>query len=330
MEGDRAAAPAIKNKKVVVTGGAGFIGSHLAEELSPENRVIILDDLSGGRLENIGGLLQNPQVSFVRGSVTDLPLLRRLFEGVDYVFHLAALTGVPQSAEDPLAFDEVNARGTLNVLVAARDSGVKKVVYASSCAVYGENADGLPQREDQPPQPLSPYAAAKLAGEAYCLVFSHLYALPTVSLRYFNVFGPRQDSGGAYAAVIPAFFKRVLAGLPPLIYGDGEQKRDFIFVKDVVRANILAAAGTLTGIFNVGTGRAVTINELAGDIITVTGGENRRLAPVYTAPRPGDPRVSLADTEKAAAAGFVPSYSLRAGLEATLRGLPFRRQEDSR
>jgi len=313
----------ISGKKVVVTGGAGFIGSHLVEELAENNVVIIVDDLSSGRMENIAPFLEKPGVSFVRGSIADLPLLQALFQGVHYVFHQAALTQVPQSVADPLTADEINVRGTLNVLIAARDNRVKKVVYASSCSIYGDYGDNpgavaRGQREDLPPNPLSPYAVTKLTGELYCRVFAEIYGLPTAVLRYFNVYGPRQNPDSQYAAVIPIFIKRVLAGLPPVIYGDGEQVRDFVFVKDVVRANLMAAVNDFSGPVNIGTGKAVSVRELAEAILVLAGEEANRLRPAYAPPRPADPRASRADTGKAQAVlGFAPRYSLAEGLKIT-------------
>lgn len=307
----------ISGKRVVVTGGAGFIGSHLVEELAPGNEVIVIDDLSSGRMENIEPFLEMPGVSFLRESVTDLPLLQKIFQGAAYVFHLAALTQVQQSVADPLAADETNTRGTLNVLLAARDNKVQKVVYASSCSVYGDNTGTSSQREDLPPHPLSPYAVTKLAGELYCRVFTEIYGLPTAVLRYFNVYGPRQNPDSQYAAVIPIFIKRVLAGLPPVIYGDGAQVRDFIFVKDVVRANLLAAVTDFPGPVNIGTGRATSVKQLAETVIALAGNGAGPLQPVYAPPRPADPRASQADVEKARALGFVPRYSLEEGIMIT-------------
>lgn len=309
----------IVHKKIVVTGGAGFIGSHLVEELAPDNEVAIVDDLSSGRMENIAPFLKKGSVSFFPGSVTDLPLLQRLFRGVDYVFHQAALTQVPQSLADPLAADEANVRGTLNVLIAARDNLVKKVVYASSCSIYGNGAADAFQKEDSPPDPLSPYAVTKLAGELYCRVFTEVFGLPTACLRYFNVYGPRQNPDSPYAAVVPIFMKRVLAGLPPVIYGDGEQVRDFVFVKDVVRANILAAAGDLLGPVNVGTGKATSVRRLAELIIALAGGKKDGLRPLHAPPRPGDPRGKPADIGRASAFGYLPRYPLEEGLMITWR-----------
>lgn len=302
-------------KKVVVTGGAGFIGSHLSEELAGNYQVIILDDLSTGRMANIEPMLKKGDMRFIRGSITDLPLLREVLQGAEYVFHLAALPSVRRSVRNPQASHEVNATGTLRVLLAARDNGVSKVIYSSSSSVYGDTPT-LPKREDMPPSPQSPYAVSKLAGEYYCRVFQQVYALPTVCLRYFNVYGPRQDPHSPYAAVIPRFIQRVTEGSPPIIYGDGEQTRDFTFVRDAVAANILAAESDATGVFNIGEGDRTSVNELARLIMGLIGHD---LNPVHKAVRPGDIKHSLADISRAKAFGYQSRYNLREGLEETVR-----------
>mgnify|MGYP000394964556 CR=1 FL=1 len=230
----------MKNKKVIVTGGAGFIGSHLAEELAESNEVVVIDNLCTGKLENIKHLIDNEKIVFKKGDIRDLVFLRREFEGADYVFHQAALPSVPRSIEDPALTNGVNVNGTLNVLIAAKDCEVKKIVYASSSSIYGDTPI-LPKKEGMLPNPLSPYAVSKLTGEYYCKAFSVVYGLKTVCLRYFNVYGPRQDPTSQYAAVIPRFITRILDNKPPIIYGDGRQTRDFTYVKDVAIANILAA-----------------------------------------------------------------------------------------
>ena len=304
-----------KVQKVVVTGGAGFIGSHLAEKLAErDNHVIVLDDFSTGKSENISRLDKKQDVAVIRGSVTDLPLLRSAFKGADYVFHLAAIASVPRSIKEPELSHTVNLTGTLNVLIAARDSGVKKVVFSSSSAVYGDTPT-LPQFEDMLPGPQTPYAVAKLAAEYYCRAFQQVYSLSTVCLRYFNVYGPRQDPASQYAAAIPKFIKMISSAQPPVIFGDGKQTRDFIYVKDVVQANLLAAESDSTGVFNIGSGKATTVNELVG-IITQRMGSN--LKPVYEAERSGDIKHSLSDISKAAAIGFKPEYSLEKGLWETI------------
>ena len=302
-------------EKVVVTGGAGFIGSHLAERLVEQGyQIIILDNLSTGKMENIKELLNNANVEFIQGSVNDIWLLSQLFSDVSYVFHLAAIPSVPRSVENPQASHEVNVNGTLNVLLAARENGVKKVIYASSSSVYGDTPN-LPEKEDMIPRPLSPYAVTKLTGEYYCRVFSQVYKLLTVCLRYFNVYGPRQDPNSQYSAVVPKFIQRVLEGQPPFILGDGEQTRDFTFVKDVVEANILMAENDASGIVNVSHGESITINKLAKLIINIIGSN---VEPIYQEPRLGDVRHSLADISKARAYGYEPKYSLEAGLSETI------------
>ncbi len=304
--------------KIVITGGAGFIGSNLAEELSKEkdNEIITVDDLSTGRIENIQTLGKFDQnIKFVKGSVIDLDLLKGIFKDVDYVFHQAAIPSVPRSVKDPIASNKANVNGTLNVLVAAKDRGVKKVIYASSSSIYGDTPK-LPKREDMMPNPLSPYAVTKLLGEYYCEVFTEVYGLKTVSLRYFNVYGPKQDPYSDYAAVIPRFINRVLENKPPVIYGDGEQTRDFTFVKDVVKANILAAKSNANGVYNIACGNRISINELADMIMKIMG---KNLTLIYDAPREGDVRHSLGDISKAKKSlGYEPRYNLEEGLRGTI------------
>jgi len=303
-------------KKVVVTGGAGFIGSHLAEELAKRGyHIVILDDLSTGRTENIEGLVKKDNVQFIQGSITDLSLLEKLFQGAAYIFHQAAIPSVPRSIENPQASHEANVSGTFNVLLAARDNGVEKVIYASSSSVYGDTPT-LPKREDMLPNPRSPYAVTKLVGEYYCRIFHDVWELPTVCLRYFNVYGPRQDPNSQYSAVIPSFIKRVKEGKPPIVLGDGEQTRDFTFVKDAVEANILSAESDASGVFNIATGERVSINEVAKLIIKLVGND---VEPIYQPPRPGDVRHSLADISKAKNFGYEPRRRLIEGLEETIK-----------
>ena len=302
--------------KYIVTGGAGFIGSHIAEGLAQAGHdVAIVDNLFSGKMENIAPLLTRENVRFVRGSVTDLPLLKKTFDGADGVFHEGAIASVPRSIADPAATNEANVTGTLNVLVAARDCGVPKVLFASSSSVYG-NTPALPKREDMAPHPLSPYAVSKLAGEEYLRVFSEVYGLKTVSLRYFNVFGPRQDPLSQYAAVIPNFITRILRHEPPVIYGDGEQTRDFSYVKDVVQANLRAMESGAEGVFNVAYCQRITLKELAATIMELTG----ITVPLrFDPPRPGDVRDSLADITRAKQAfGYSPAYTVKSGLRETI------------
>ena len=307
-----------QGEKAVVTGGAGFIGSNIVDELVRRGyQVTVLDDLSTGKRENIEHLLKNGQVEFVEGSITDLALLQETLEGAHYIFHEAAIASVPRSIDIPLASHEVNATGTLNVLLAARDNGVRKVVYASSSSVYGDTPT-LPKTEAMTPNPRSPYAVSKLVGEYYCGVFHEVYGLPTVSLRYFNVFGPRQDPDSQYSAVIPGFISRIAQGSPPVIFGDGEQTRDFTFVGDVVSANILAAESEAVGAFNIGSGSRNSLNELATLIIRLMG---KNLQPVYESPRRGDVKDSLADVSRARQFGHEPQWTLEEGLKETIKAL---------
>ena len=302
--------------KVVVTGGCGFIGSNIAEELIKKHYVVVIDDLSTGRIENIQSLQDKENFEFVRGNITDLDLLKQIFEDVDCIFHQAAIPSVQRSVENPLDTNEANIKGTLNVLIAARDCGVKKVVYASSSSVYGDTPE-LPKKENMKPNPQSPYAVSKLTGEYYCEVFSEIYGIKTVCLRYFNVYGPKQNPASEYAAVIPRFINRVLNNKPPIIFGDGNQTRDFTFVKDIVKANILAMEKNVEGVFNIAYGQQISINELANKIMEIVG---VKLNPVYDKPRPGDIRNSLADISLAKQKlGYMPEYSLEKGLEVTIR-----------
>ncbi len=300
--------------KVVVTGGAGFIGSNLAEELLKKHEVTVIDNLSTGRIENLDQIID--KINFIEGSITDLSLLKEAFAGSDTVFHQAAIPSVQRSVDNPIASNEANVEGTLKVLVAARDCNVRKTVYASSSSAYGDTPM-LPKREDMKPNPKSPYAISKLAGEYYCRVFSEVYGLKTACLRYFNVYGPRQNPASQYAAVIPKFITRVLAREPPVIYGDGTQTRDFTFVKDVVQANILAMQTPAEGVFNIACGQRVSLNELAGKIMEITG---IKLDPIYDEPRQGDVKDSLADISEARRElGYEPDFNLDSGLEETIR-----------
>ena len=305
----------MKNQSVLITGGVGFIGSNLAEELAKENEVKIIDNLSTGRIENIKELIKKDNVKFIRGSITDSSLLHRSFKDIDYVFHQAAIPSVPRSIKDPKNSNEANITGTLNVLIAARDSGIKKVVYASSSSVYGDTPT-LPKSEDMPVTPLSPYAVTKMTGEFYCKIFQDLFDLQTVALRYFNVFGPKQDPNSQYAAVIPKFINDVINDKPPVIYGDGEQSRDFTFVKHVVEANILACESEMAGITNIACGRRITINQLVSIIKELIG---KDIEPIYAKPRPGDVKHSMADISKAKAFGYEPMSNFKEELKETIK-----------
>lgn len=306
----------MKDKKVAVTGGAGFIGSNLTKVLMQSNDVIIIDNLSTGHLENIQDMLENKSITFIKGDITDLNLLQRTFKDIDYVFHEAAIPSVPRSIKDPISSNNVNINGTLNVLTASKDNGVNKVVYASSSSVYGDTPT-LPKTEDMKPLPLSPYAVSKLAGEYYCKVFTEVYGLSTASLRYFNVYGPRQDPLSEYAAVIPKFITRILSKKSPIIYGDGEQTRDFTYINDVVAMNIQAAESEVTGIFNTANGNQVTINVLAKLIMEIIG---KDFDPIYNNFRPGDIKHSLADISKSREKlRYEPRFTLTKGLQETVK-----------
>ncbi|MBI2251698.1 MAG: SDR family oxidoreductase [Armatimonadetes bacterium] len=295
--------------KILITGGAGFIGSHLAEHFQNEE-VIVLDSLRSGFKKN----LKNFRVNFVNGSVADFNLVNQLMLNVDYIFHLAALVSVPESVQKPKETVEINTLGVLNVLEAARVNKVKKIVLSSSSAVYGDNPV-VPKKEDMLPEPKSPYAITKLDGEYYLKMYHQEYGLETVSLRYFNVFGPRQDPKSQYAAAIPIFVDKALKGEDLTIFGDGEQTRDFIFVKDVVGANLLALKPGISGIYNVGRGEKITINDLAKLILKLTNSNSKI---VYSAPRAGDVKHSSADISKIKDAGFNPGMNKEDGLIETI------------
>lgn len=298
------------SQKVIITGGAGFIGSNLAEALAGENEVIVVDDFSTGKKENLRGI----DAGLIEGSIVDLGLLRKAFDGATCVFHLGAIASVQRSVEDPLLVNEVNLLGTLNVMTAARDAGVRRVVFASTAAVYGTSPE-LPKQEAMKPDPRSPYAVAKLAGEHYASVFQDLYGLETVALRFFNVFGPRQDPSSEYSGVISRFISAVLKGEQPVIFGDGEQTRDFVFVQDVVKACILASKGRSTGVFNVARGESTSLNQLLKMLARITG---REVRPRYDSARAGDIRHSLADISKAERIGYRPEYAVEEGLKITV------------
>jgi UDP-glucose 4-epimerase len=300
----------------LVTGGAGFIGSSLARALAERGqRVRVLDNFSSGRRENLEGLRD---VEIIEGDLLDDARLGRALEGVGVVFHQAALASVPLSIADPMRTNEVNLTGTLKILQAARQAGVRRVVYAASSSAYGDGFPLLPKVETMPTAPLSPYAVAKVAGELYCRTFHQVYGLQTVSLRYFNVFGPRQDPASAYAAVIPRFVAAAVRGEPVVIYGDGTQSRDFCFIDDVVAANFLAAEapGAAGGLFNIACGQALSLNEVLGHLETIVGHTvGRRHEPA----RVGDVRHSLADISSARALlGYAPTTTFATGLRQTV------------
>ncbi len=302
--------------RCVVTGGAGFIGSNLVEALlGARHSVAIVDDFSTGRRENIAPFAK--RIDLFEGDIRDDALLSSAFAGAEVIFHQAALASVARSVESPYVSHDSNASGTLKVLVAAKNARARRVVYASSSSVYGDTPV-LPKVEDMKVRPLSPYAVAKLAGEYYCGIFPALYGLETVALRYFNVFGPRQDPKSEYAAVVPLFITGVLDGRAVCIHGDGEQSRDFTFVENVVQANLLAATSVNASgeTFNVGVGESTTVNELYRTICDIAG---RRPDAQHTGTRAGDVRDSLADIRKARRLmGYDPRIRLREGLTRTV------------
>ena len=307
--------------KSLITGGAGFIGSNLARYLLEEGHdLVVVDNLSTGRRKNISVL--EDDIRFVEGDVRDREQMRHHMMGVDYVFHQAALPSVPRSIDNPWDTNDHNVNGTLSVLMAAHEKEVRRVVCAASSSVYGDTKK-LPKVEPMKPVPLSPYAVSKHVGELYAHVFYKVYGLETVVLRYFNVFGPRQRPGSAYAAAIPKFANAYMEGEAPTIYGDGEQTRDFTYVQNVVEANLGAAtagAEKVAGeVFNVGCGGRISVNDLVYEIKAIVGSE---VEPVYGETRPGDVRDSQADISKAREAfGYDPSVELREGLRRTVQWL---------
>ncbi len=303
----------MKNKNVIVTGGMGFIGSHLTEKLLEDNKVTVIDSGITGRMENIEHLLDHKNLSLIKDSIVDINLTE-IFQGKDYVFHLAAIPSVPRSVKDPYSSNEANITGTLKVLIAAKDAGIRKVVFSSSSSVYGDTPI-LPKKEDMPVNPQSPYAITKATGEMYCRIFEELYGIPTVCLRYFNVFGPRQDPNSQYAAVIPKFITAILNDKSPVIYGDGEQSRDFTFVKNVVDANILSCESDEVGVFNIACGRRITVNQLVDYINKILG---KDIKPVYLDPRVGDIKHSLADISRAKSFGYNPKSDFKEELTGTI------------
>jgi len=297
-----------------VTGGAGFIGSHLVDRLLKDGfNITVLDDLSTGKLDNLASHKDKENFHFIRGDIRDSDLVKRALKDVDAVFHAAALVSVSRSVEDPILTNEVNVTGTLNLLKACLDSNIKRFIFSSSTAIYGDTKT-LPISEDIVPQPISPYAVSKLAAENYTQVFYEVYGLETVCLRYFNVYGPRQEYG-PYSGVITIFINRLKHGEPPIVYGDGEQTRDFVEVQDVVEANMLALRkrDAVGQIFNIATGLPTTVNRLAELLQEIVG--RTELKPVHAKPRLGDIRYNHADIGKARKIlGYEPKVSLKAGL----------------
>lgn len=303
-------------ERYLVTGGAGFIGSHLCRHLVLQGAFVrILDNLSTGKKSNLADILNS--VEFIEGDMGDEQTARRCMQGIDIVFHQGALPSVPRSVENPGATHRNCVDATFTLLNAARNAKVKRFIYAASSSAYGDSPT-LPKTESMAPNPLSPYAAAKLFGEYYCSVFSKVYGLETVSLRYFNVFGPCQDPKSQYAAAIPAFITSILNDRPPTIYGDGEQSRDFTYVENVVQANLLAAKAPKTAgeVINIACGQRITLNEVVRLINHITG---KNIHPTYAPPRPGDVRHSLADIRKAKEQlGYEPVVPFEEGLRRTI------------
>lgn len=300
----------------LVTGGAGFIGSHLVASLVEQGAgVRVLDNFSTGKRENLAPILG--KIDLVEGDITDPRICAHACAGVRFVLHQAALPSVPKSIADPVSSHRTNVDGTFNMLLAARDAGVRRFVFAASSSAYGESP-ALPKTESMPTQPLSPYAVQKLAGENYCRVFAEVYGLETLSMRYFNVFGPRQDPASQYAAAIPAFVTAIIADRPPTIYGDGEQTRDFTYIENVIKANLAAVEATKTHgeVLNIACGDPVTVNAIIREINTILGKDVR---PEYVAQRPGDIKHSWADISLAAEKiGFAPAIPLAEGLRRTI------------
>jgi UDP-glucose 4-epimerase len=305
-------------KKIAITGGAGFIGHHLATacaQLEGQPEVVVVDNFRSGKRSNWDRLAGFSNVRLAEGCITQAKWLQEVFQGVDWVFHLAAMVSVPESLLKPAECVDLNVVGTLNVLEAARLGGASKVVLSSSAAIYGDDPE-LPKHELMRPCPLTPYGVTKLDGEYYLEMFRREYGLSTVSLRYFNVFGPHQDPASQYAAAVPIFATRALANQSITIFGDGLQTRDFVFVEDVVAANLwVAERPELSGVFNVATGQTVTILDLAQSIKQATGSTSEL---IFADPRPGDIRASWSDPAKLFATGFRPRYNLAEGLRKTL------------
>ncbi|MBN1865318.1 MAG: NAD-dependent epimerase/dehydratase family protein [Victivallales bacterium] len=307
--------------RVLVTGGAGFIGSHMVEEFQGMAQVRVLDNFRSGMRENLDGL----EHELIEGDIRDRECVKAALKDVDYVFHMAAMISVVESMGDPVAYTDVNTIGTLTVLEEAAAAGVRKLCFCSSAAVYGENPES-PKLESLKPEPLSPYAVTKLDGELYCDMFAREGRLKTACLRYFNVFGPRQDPQSQYAAAIPIFVSKAVKNDAINIYGDGEQTRDFVYVKDVVAANLHLAKSDDCGVFNVAYGRKTTINDLVQKIIGMTSSGSEV---VHEPPRPGEIRHSLASVGKLLSTGFKPSHDFDQGLAMTVEFFKEKLQHDA-
>ncbi|GHV19954.1 epimerase [Planctomycetales bacterium] len=304
--------------KFLVTGGAGFIGSNIvAALLANGDRVRVLDNLATGRLSNLDGMLD--RIEFHQTDLTDIDACRAAVAGMDYVLHQAAIPSVPRSVDDPQMTNAANITGTLNLLVAARDAKIKRLIYAASSSAYGDSPI-MPKVETMPPAPKSPYAIQKLTGEYYCQNFTAIYGLPTICLRYFNVFGPRQDPQSTYAAVIPLFIRAIMRGEAPVIFGDGATSRDFTYVANNVAANLLACAAPPSAdgeVINIAVGDEISLNQLVEKINRALG---KNIAPRYAPERTGDVKHSLADIRKAEKLlGYQPTVPFAAGLELTIK-----------
>lgn len=296
--------------RVLITGGAGFIGSHIAEYFQGKADVRVLDSLRTGFRKNLAGL----DIEFIEGDIRDRNAVAAAMRNVDYVFHLAAMISVPESMSRITECIDINDTGMIVVLEEAARAGVKKLCFSTSAAIYGNNPV-VPKAETMFPEPKSPYAITKLDGEYYCRMFTETGRLQTACLRYFNVFGPRQDPKSAYAAAVPIFLAKALADEPLTIFGDGEQTRDFIYVKDIVAANVFMATHDFTGVYNVAYGGKITINDLAREIIRLTGSRSEIL---YQPERAGDVKHSMAAPDKLMATGFKPSFSFAEGMAQTV------------
>ncbi len=305
-------------QKVLVTGGAGFIGSNLTEALLKRGYAVrVLDDFSTGRRENLTFDKEYPSLEIVEGDIRDLSTCQKATRKVEYVFHQAALPSVQRSIEDPEASNAINVGGTLNILIAAREEKVKRVIYAASSSVYGDTPT-LPKHEEMNPNPLSPYALQKYVGEQYCRLFYQLYGLDTVSLRYFNVFGPRQDPNSLYSAVIPKFTDALIHDHPPTIFGDGEQSRDFTYIDNVVQANLLAmsAEGLHGEAINIACGKRISLNQLLKILKAIFKSAQ---VPIYEETRKGDVKHSLADIRKSKEViNYAPTVGIEIGLKKTV------------
>ncbi|MCF7906883.1 SDR family oxidoreductase [Patescibacteria group bacterium] len=307
----------MKNK-YLVTGGAGFIGSNLVKKLLESNNYVrVVDNFSTGKKENIEEFLNNKNFELIEGDISNPKTTKGVVKNIDFVFHEAAIPSVPRSINNPFASNKANIDGTLNVLIAARDANVKKLVYASSSSIYGDSVK-LPKQENDPINPISPYALTKLAGERYCQLFAQLYKLPTICLRYFNVFGPKQDPNSEYSAVIPIFIKSILDNRQPTIYGDGEQSRDFTYVDNVVNANILAMHSDISGeVMNIACGEKISLNDLLKYINQLL---SKNIEAVYEKHRDGDVKHSLADISKAKKLiKYKPLIDIKIGINKTVK-----------